>query len=258
LRLYLAQSLKNKTAIVTGGGQGIGEAIATRFAEHGADVVIADINLDNAQAVANRINGHAVHLDVTNPDQIQSAVDDTVSHFGHLDILVNNAGIGQNRPFLDTPLDEWEQILNVNLTGPFLCAQAAARTMVNQGSGKIINIGSISGQLGAQGRAAYGASKAGILQLTRIMAVELAPKGVYGNAISPGPVDTEQSRAMHTQDTRRAYHTRIPLGRYGERTEIADAAVFLASDASNFVVGHVLNTDGGFKMAGLVFDPEAE
>ena len=147
----MAQSLKNKTAIVTGGGQGIGEAIATRFAEHGADVVIADINLDNAQAVANRINGHAVHLDVTNPDQIQSAVDDTVSHFGHLDILVNNAGIGQNRPFLDTPLDEWEQILNVNLTGPFLCAQAAARTMVNQGSGKIINIGSISGQLGAQG-----------------------------------------------------------------------------------------------------------
>ena len=248
--------LKNKTAIVTGGAQGIGEAIATRFAEQDANVVIADINLDNAQAVATQINGHATHLDVTNPDQIQAVIDETVKQFGQLDILVNNAGIGQNRPFLETPLDEWEQILRVNLTGPFLCAQAAAQQMVKQASGKIINIGSISGQLGAQGRAAYGASKAGIIQLTRIMAVELAPKGIYVNAISPGPVDTEQSRAMHTEDTRRAYHTRIPLGRYGERTEIADAAVFLASDASNFVVGHVLNADGGFKMAGLMFNDE--
>lgn len=252
------QQLINKTAIVTGGGQGIGEAIATAFAEAGAHVVIADINLDNANTVASKIDGHAIHLDVTDPDQVNTTIRETVQRFGRLDILVNNAGIGQNRPFLDTPLDEWEQILRVNLTGPFLCAQAAARVMVEQGSGKIINIGSISGQLGAQGRAAYGASKAGILQLTRIMAVELAPKGVYVNAISPGPVDTEQSRAMHTQDTRRAYHARIPLGRYGQRSEIANAAVFLASDASNFVVGHVLNADGGFKMAGLMFDPGAE
>jgi len=250
-------TLKDKTAIVTGGGQGIGEAIATRFSEQGAQVVIADINIDNATAVAKKIDGHAAHLDVTNLEQVQSVVDNTVAQFGQLDILVNNAGIGQNCTFLDTPLDEWERILKVNLTGPFLCAQAAALVMVNQGSGKIINIGSISGQLGAQGRAAYGASKAGILQLTRIMAVELAPKGIYVNAISPGPVDTKQSRSMHTQDTRRAYHARIPLGRYGERTEIADAAVFLASDASNFVVGHILNTDGGFKMAGLMFDPDA-
>jgi len=252
------KKLQNKIAIITGGGQGIGEAIATAFAEAGATVVIADINLENAQTVATTLNGHAIRLDVTNPENVQAVVTETIDKFGQIDILVNNAGIGQNRPFLDTPLDEWNQVLNVNLTGPFLCGQAVAREMVKQKSGKIINIGSISGQLGAQGRSAYGASKAGIIQLTRIMAVELAPHGVYVNAISPGPVDTEQSRAMHTEATRQSYLNRIPLGRYGERKEIAAAAVFLASDDSNFVVGHILNTDGGFKMAGLMFDPDAQ
>lgn len=252
------KKLQNKIAIVTGGGQGIGEAIATAFAEAGATVVIADINLENAQTVATTLNGHATRLDVTNPDNVNQMVTETLDKFGQIDILVNNAGIGQNRPFLDTPLNEWNQVLNVNLTGPFLCGQAVAREMVKQHSGKIINIGSISGQLGAQGRSAYGASKAGIIQLTRIMAVELAPHGIYVNAISPGPVDTEQSRTMHTQATRQSYLNRIPLGRYGERKEIAAAAVFLASDDSNFVVGHILNTDGGFKMAGLMFDPDAQ
>ena len=244
--------------MITGGGQGIGQAIATAFAEEGATVVIADINMNNAQTVAATLNGHAIKLNVTDAENVRAAVLEIVEQFGRIDILVNNAGIGQNRPFLHTPLDEWNQVLNVNLTGPFLCGQAVARVMVGQKSGKIINIGSISGQLGAQGRSAYGASKAGLMQLTRIMAVELAPHGIYVNAISPGPVDTEQSRAMHTQATRQSYLNRIPLGRYGSKQEIAAAAVFLASDDSNFVVGHVLNTDGGFKMAGLSFDPNAE
>lgn len=251
-------NLQNKIALITGAGQGIGEEIATVFAEEGATVVIADINLDNAQTVATKCNGHAIRLDVTDPTQVNAAIQETVQKYDRLDILINNAGIGQNRPFLDTPLDEWNRVLNVNLTGTFLCAQAAARVMVKQKAGKIVNIGSISGQLGAQGRSAYGASKAGVMQLTRIMAVELAPHGVYVNAISPGPVDTEQSRTMHTQATRQSYLNRIPLGRYGQRREIAQAAVFLASNASNFVVGHILNADGGFKMAGLMFDPNAE
>ncbi|MDA0709223.1 MAG: 3-oxoacyl-ACP reductase FabG [bacterium] len=250
--------LASKIAIVTGGGQGIGEAIATAFAAEGATVVIADINLASAQSVAFTLSGHPIELDVTQPRSVQEMVAETLDTFGRIDILVNNAGIGQNRPFLDTPLDEWNRVIAVNLTGPFLCGQAVAREMVAQKSGKIINIGSISGQLGAQGRSAYGASKAGILQLTRVMAVELAPQGVYVNAISPGPVDTEQSRAMHTLATRQAYLNRIPLGRYGARHEIAAAAVFLASGDSNFVVGQVLNVDGGFKMAGLTFDPLAE
>jgi 3-oxoacyl-[acyl-carrier protein] reductase len=126
--------------------------------------------------------------------------------------------------------------------------------MVKQGAGRIINIASISGQRGGVGRAAYGAAKAGVIQLTRVMAVELAPLGVGVNAISPGPIDTAQSRGTHTPDTRRAYLDRIPLKRYGQGGEIAAAAVFLASDDSSFVVGHILNVDGGFDAAGLIFN----
>jgi 3-oxoacyl-[acyl-carrier protein] reductase len=158
---------------------------------------------------------------------------------------------------LDLTLAEWERNLRINLTGTFLCAQAAARVMVEQGGGRIINIASISGQRGGVGRAAYGAAKAGVIQLTRVMAVELASRGVGVNAISPGPVDTEQSRGTHTPGTRRAYLDRIPLKRYGEGSEIAAAAVFLASSDASFVAGHVLNVDGGFDAAGLIFEDGA-
>jgi 3-oxoacyl-[acyl-carrier protein] reductase len=163
-----------------------------------------------------------------------------------------------NKPFLTTTLDEWEKQLRVNLTGTFLCAQTAARVMVRQGRGQIVNVASISGQRGGQGRAAYGSAKAGVILLTRVMAVELAPLGVRVNAIAPGPVDTEQSRGTHTEATRRAYRERIPTGRYGAREEIASAALFLVSDESSFVAGHVLNVDGGFGAAGLMFNPRED
>src|SRR5439155_6038853 len=140
---------------------------------------------------------------------------ETIARFGGLDILVNNAGVGLNKPFLTTTLEEWELQLRVNLTGTFLCGQAAARAMVAGGRGRIVNIASISGQRGGQGRAAYGSSKAGVILLTKVMAVELAPHGVAVNAIAPGPVDTDQSRHNHTPATRRAYHDRIPQRRYG-------------------------------------------
>jgi 3-oxoacyl-[acyl-carrier protein] reductase len=141
------------------------------------------------------------------------------------------------------------------LTGTFLFAQAVARVMVAQHAGSIVNVASISGQRGAQGRAAYGVAKAGVIQLTRVMAVELAAQGVRANAISPGPVDTFQSRSTHTPATRQSYLERIPVHRYGESEEIAQAALFLASDESSFVQGHILNVDGGFHAAGLMFDP---
>ena len=175
-----------------------------------------------------------------------------------LDILVNNAGVGLNKPFLETTLDEWNHLVGVVLTGTFICSQIAAREMVRQGNGTIINIASISGQRGAQGRAAYGAAKAGVIQLTRVMAVELAERGVRVNAISPGPVVTDQSNGTHTLATRKSYVDRIPMHRYGERHEIAAAALFLASDESTFIHGHVLNVDGGFHAAGLMFDPNAD
>ena len=254
--------LKDKVAIITGSGSGIGREMAALFAREGARMVIADIDGESARVAVQEIGADgfeslAVEADISRPEQVGEMMEQTLERFGRLDVLVNNAGIGLNRPFLDTSLEEWERMLRVVLTGTFLCAQAAARIMVEQGAGRIVNVGSISGQRGAQGRAAYGAAKAGVLQLTRTMAVELAPRGVIVNAISPGPVDTPQSRGTHTQATRQAYLDQIPIGRYGERSEVAAAALFLASDETDFVVGHVLNVDGGFKSTGLRFDPEA-
>jgi NAD(P)-dependent dehydrogenase (short-subunit alcohol dehydrogenase family) len=255
--------LANKVAIITGSGRGIGREMARLFAAEGAQVVVADVNEETARRTAAEIaaaGGEAcpVTTDVTEAHQVESLIRLVVARWGRLDVLVNNAGVGLNRPFLETTLSEWDRTLRTNLTGTFLCAQAAARVMVDQGSGRIVNVASISGQRGGQGRAAYGAAKAGVILLTRVMAVELAPRGVSVNAIAPGPVDTDQSRGTHTPATRRAYHDRIPLGRYGEHREIAAAALFLASDEASFVTGHVLNVDGGFGAAGLMFDPRED
>jgi NAD(P)-dependent dehydrogenase (short-subunit alcohol dehydrogenase family) len=251
--------LHGKVAIVTGAGRGIGREIALRFAREGAHVVIADLDETGAATAAAEIleqGGEAIALglDVADPARVDAMIAGTLARFGRLDVLVNNAGIGSNQAVLEMSLAEWERNLRVNLTGTFLCAQAAARAMVAQGSGRIVNIASISGQRGGVGRAAYGAAKAGVIQLTRVMAVELAPRGIGVNAISPGPVDTDQSRDTHTPATRRAYLERIPQKRYGAGAEIAAAAVFLASSDSSFVAGHVLNVDGGFDAAGLIFD----
>ena len=247
--------LAGKVAIVTGAARGIGAAIAERFAAEGARVVVADIDACASQT-ASRIPGSlAIRTDVGDPAAVDSMVARTVEAFGRLDILVNNAGIGHVRPFLETPLAEWERVMRVNLTGCFLCAQAAARAMLG-GGGSIVNIGSISGQRGSMWRAAYGASKAGVLQLTRVLAVELAPYRIRVNAVSPGPTETEQVRECHDAATRRAYCGLLPLKRYAAPEEIAAAALFLASDEASFVTGHVLNADGGFGAAGLVFPPE--
>ncbi|MDQ2901761.1 MAG: SDR family oxidoreductase, partial [Acidobacteriota bacterium] len=199
---------------------------------------------------------YAITADVGDPAQIAAMTTAVLERFGRIDILVNNAGIGLTKPFLTTTLDEWNQLLRINLTGTFLCARAAARVMLRQGSGKIINVGSISGQRGGTGRAAYGASKAGVILLTKVMAVELAQHGIGVNAISPGPTETEQVRQCHDQATRDAYHALLPVKRYAAPSEIAAAALFLASDDSSFVSGHILNVDGGFGAAGLMFGLE--
>jgi 3-oxoacyl-[acyl-carrier protein] reductase len=258
-----AARLEGKIAIITGGASGIGREIARVFAVEGARIVVADINEAGARETAADIvsaGGQAlcVPVDISDPRRVRALVDETVGRYDGIDILVNNAGVALNRPFLETTLEEWNRLLDVVLTGTFLCSQAAARVMVPRRSGTIINIASVSGQRGAQGRAAYGAAKAGVIQLTRIMAVELAAAGLRVNAISPGPVVTDQSNGTHTAATRQSYLDRIPLHRYGERHEIAAAALFLASDESTFIQGHVLNVDGGFHAAGLMFDPEAD
>jgi 3-oxoacyl-[acyl-carrier protein] reductase len=250
--------LNERVTIITGAGRGIGQEMAKMFAAEGAAVVVADCDLGSAQRVAAEIMATggvalSVRVYVSDPELVDSMMEQTWQRFGRLDVLVNNAGVGSNEPFLTMSLDEWNRNLKINLTGTFLCGQAAAKVMVRQGSGRIVNVASISGQRGGQGRAAYGASKAGVILLTKVMAVELAPHGVRVNAISPGPVDTDQSRATHTPATRQAYYDRLPVERYGERREIAAAALFLASDEASFVHGHILNVDGGFDAAGLIF-----
>jgi NAD(P)-dependent dehydrogenase (short-subunit alcohol dehydrogenase family) len=234
--------LRGQIAIVTGASRGIGKSIADRLAADGATVVRADVQ------------GDVETLDVTDEAAVDALFHSVAQRHGRLDILVNNAGVGLTKLMVDTSLDEWDRVLRVNLTGVFLCAKAAARVMMAQRSGRIINLASLSGQRGGTGRAAYGASKAGVTALTKVMAVELSPHGITVNEIAPGPVNTEMTAVTHDQATREAYYNLIPMRRYAERDEIAAAASFLASDDARFVNGQTLNVDGGFGAAGLIFD----
>jgi 3-oxoacyl-[acyl-carrier protein] reductase len=180
----------------------------------------------------------------------------TLERFGRLDILVNNAGIVNRAPFLEYGLDAWRTVLSVNLTGAFICGQTSARAMANAGRGRIINIASVSGQFGGTGRAAYGASKAGIISLTQTMAMELGTYGITVNAIAPGP--TQVARQVHGPRQREAFLARMALKRYGQPADIAAAVAFLASADAGHITGHVLNVDGGFAAAGVLFDPSDE
>lgn len=251
--------LDHKVALVTGAGRGIGRTIAVRFAREGASLVAADLDAKNAETTAAQIvaaggKAQSRAVDVGVEEQVEELVAATVRDWARIDLLVNVAGVGLTRLFLNTTLEQWEHVLRVNLTGCFLCSRAVARVMSERRSGKIINIASLSGQRGGTGRAAYGASKAGVSMLTKVMAVELARYGITVNEIAPGPVNTEMTAVTHDEATRKAYQRLIPMGRYAERDEIADAAVFLASSEADFITGQTLNVDGGFGAAGLLFD----
>jgi 3-oxoacyl-[acyl-carrier protein] reductase len=255
--------VRGKAAIVTGGANGIGREISSQLAAAGAAVLVADRDGAEAEAVVAEIaatGGRAVgrEVDVRDPAGCEALVAVAREVFGRLDALVTSAGIARSRPFLRTSLELWQETLDVNLTGTFLCCQAAAPAMIAAGGGRIITMSSVSGERGGTGRAAYGASKGGVITLTRVMAVELAPHNITVNAIAPGPVETPMVAAMHTAEDRAAWLGSVPAQRYGTPAEVAAAAVFLASDEASYITGHVLNVDGGFGAAGVIFEPEEE
>lgn len=250
---------KEKSVIVTGGASGIGRAIAEQFAQEGARVVVADINRESTQDTVEAISargGYAlpVNVDVSNPKSVQDMVDTTVAANGRLDVIVNSAAIPSVSKIIDLSFDTWNKVLNINLTGTFLCAQAAARCMVGAGGGRIVNLASVNGQRAITGRGAYTAAKGGVIMLTKIMAAELGPEDITVNAIAPGPVDTPMVQEMHTASTREAWYRALPIKRYAKPQEVAAATLFLASDEACYITGHVLNVDGGFDATGLLFE----
>lgn len=249
-------NLSGKVAAISGAAKGIGRAIAEALADAGAAVTIADVS--GAEDTAAALGGAGtraigIAADVGKPADCERIIAETVAAFGRIDILVNNAGIAVLRPFLDLPLEEFERVMRVNVAGALVCAQHAARKMIGQGGGgRIVNIASISGQRAGTGRTSYGTSKAALIQLTKQMALELAPHRITANAIAPGPVETDMVKTAHSPEQRAAYARLVPLARYGAPAEIAAAALYLVSDEAAYVTGHVLDVDGGFMAAGLV------
>jgi glucose 1-dehydrogenase len=245
--------LQNKVAIVTGSATGIGQAIAIRFAQEGAAVVVDYVGApDTPSQTEDAIKSFggktiAVAADVSKPDQVQNLVDSAVSAFGRLDIVVNNAGIEKKFAFVDYPLDVVEKILAVNLVGPFLVSQAAARQMIKQGQGgRVINISSIHEDLPMPTNAAYCASKGGLRMLTRTIAVELAKYNITVNNIGPGAVFTPIDADIEAQpEVEKLLMAEIPLNRWGKPEEIAGLAVYLASDEAAYVTGSAYFIDGG-------------
>jgi NAD(P)-dependent dehydrogenase (short-subunit alcohol dehydrogenase family) len=239
--------LQGRTAIITGGAQGIGEACARRLVADGAAVVLADLDDTRGTALANELGGTYVHCDVGDKAQVDALVARALQVHGRIDILVNNAGIFRAAEFLDVTEADFDAVLRVNLKGSFLVGQAVAREMAKAGKGAIINMSSVNGTLTIPTISSYNVSKGGINQLTRVMALSLADKGVRVNAVAPGTIATElAAKAVLTSDDARArIMSRTPMKRLGAPSEIADAVAYLASDASSYVTGEILVVDGG-------------
>ena len=245
-------NLSGKVALVTGGGRGIGEHMALALAEAGADVAVASRTLSQSQEVAARIEalgrrGHAAQVDVTNVASTRAMVDDVAGHFGRIDILVNNAGVNIVKYALDLTEEDWDTVLDTNLKGVFFCSQAVGRLMVAQRYGRIVNIASQMAAVGYYKRAAYCASKGGVAQITKVLAVEWATHGVTVNAVAPTFIETAMTAKMLAdEEFRQEVLRRIPMGRLGKPDEVVGAVIYLASDAASLVTGHTLFVDGGW------------
>lgn len=256
-------------ALITGAARGIGLEIARQFVAQGSRVALLDIEANLLREAVQHegwstAQALALHCDVAYEDPVQAAVAHAVQHFGRIDHLVNNAGVAVFKPLLAHSAQEWQRVIDVNLTGPFLCTQACAPHMLRnagnasgagnipgQEKGSVVNIASISGLRASSLRVAYGTSKAALIHLTKQQAMELGNAGIRVNAVAPGPVETAMAKAVHSADIRRDYRDTIPLARYGSEAEIARAVLWLLSPQATYVNGQCLAVDGGFDASGI-------
>jgi NAD(P)-dependent dehydrogenase (short-subunit alcohol dehydrogenase family) len=247
-----------QTVLVTGGASGIGLAIVEAVLAEGWRAIVADLDqtsLDRSRDALEASSGNVRFelMNVADEDAVIRCIAVCESEFGPLTGVVNSAGIGRDVPALDTSADLFRKIVEVNLIGSFVVSREAARSMRARGAGSIVNIASVSGVMGNEGRVAYGASKGGVITMTKVMAVELAPLGIRVNAIAPGPIETPLVQEIHTPEARAAWLSTVPQRRYGSPAEIAGAAVFLLDDRkSSYVTGQTICVDGGFTIAGII------
>lgn len=239
--------LKDSVALITGAAQGIGKEIAVTFAKAGAKVVITDINLELATQTANELNGLPLKMNVADPADVDAGIKEAKEKLGKIDILVNNAGITKDTLFIRMKKEDWDAVINVNLTGVFNVSKAVSILMMKQRSGKIINIASIVGEMGNVGQANYAASKAGVIGLTKTLARELAARGITVNAIAPGFIKTAMTDKI-PEEVKQKMLAQIPLGKLGLPEDVAAAALFLAGGAADYITGQVINVNGGMLM----------